>query len=224
MSFSVAFFHMGKFESFKDGFLRYNEGEEHVFHELDLDRCSYFEALSILKEEFKYDEAMKLWWKPKRGRMDRDLRPFVSDNDALQLCACAERKKERKKRVDVKRGLMWCWLVLNVDMVGKGDARVEKEDIGEKDVVANKGDARLEDEATIKDVGVADLEDAKVEDEGRDAENEDVAGVDEQSDVDDSGVEELDESEEAMLFWEFFNSKWGPLVIFITTCHDIEPL
>jgi len=96
MSFSVAFFHMGKFESFKDGFLRYNEGEEHVFHELDLDRCSYFEALSILKEEFKYDEAMKLWWKPKRGRMDRDLRPFVSDNDALQLCACAERKKERK--------------------------------------------------------------------------------------------------------------------------------
>ena len=74
--------------------------------------------------------------------------------------------------------------------------------------------------------------------------------MDEQSDVDDSGVEELDESEEAMLFWEFFNSKWywnfilgrcvilvvpnfessfvfnfrGPLVIFITTCHDIEPL
>ena len=69
-------------------------------------------------------------------------------------------------RVDVKRGLMWCWLVLNVDMVGKGDARVEKEDIGEKDVVANKGDARLEDEAIVKDVGVADLEDAKVEDEG----------------------------------------------------------
>jgi len=26
--------------------------------------------------------------------MDRDLRPFVSDNDALQLCACAKRKKE----------------------------------------------------------------------------------------------------------------------------------
>jgi len=85
-------------------------------------------------------------------------------------------------------------------------------------VVSNKGDARLEDEATVKEVRVADLRDARVEDEGileevdfsekgdarrdnsvgqgRDAENEDATGVDDQSDVDDSGVQELSESEE----------------------------
>jgi len=74
--------------------MHYNGGEEHVFHGLDPDRWSYFDALSILKEEFKYDGAMKLWWKPKSGRMDRDLRPFVTDNDALQLCAYADKKKE----------------------------------------------------------------------------------------------------------------------------------
>jgi len=76
MAFSIAFYHMGKFESFKGRFLRYQGGEEHVVHGVDADRWSYFEAFSILKEEFKYDGMVKLWWKPKRGRMDKDLKPF----------------------------------------------------------------------------------------------------------------------------------------------------
>jgi len=251
---------MGKFESFRGRFLRYNGGEEHVFHGLHLDRWSYFEALSILKEEFKYDGAMKLWWKPKRVRMDRDLRPFVSDNDTLQLCACAETKKKEVQiyvehvvsTTEPIEVIEWTQnageggseeeldvVVASVDCRdgGKGDARVEKEDIGnkgdarvEKKDIGNKGDARLEDEATVKQVGVVDLRDARVEDEAtvkqvrvidlgdarvedegilegvdvfkkgdashRDAENEDVAGMDDQSDMDDSVIEELDESEE----------------------------
>jgi len=85
---------MGKFEAFKGRFLRYKGGEEHVVHGLDADRWSYFEALSILKDEFKYDGMVKLWWKPKRGRMDRDLRPLVTDKDALELSGYAENRKE----------------------------------------------------------------------------------------------------------------------------------
>ena len=77
--------------------MRYKGGEEHIFHGLDPDRWSYFEVLSILKEEFKYDGTIKLWWKPKKGRMDRDLSPFVSDNGALQFCAYAKKIKKRSR-------------------------------------------------------------------------------------------------------------------------------
>ena len=135
---------------------------------------------------------------------DRDLRPFVLDNDALQLCACAKTKKEevhiyvvhvvsttepieviewtqnageggREEEPDV--------VVAGVECRdgGKGDARVEKEDIGK------------EDEATVKQVGVADLGDARVEDDGI------LEGVDvsEKGDASHRDVEnELDESEE----------------------------
>jgi len=51
---------IGKFESFKGRFLRYQGGEEHVVHGVNADRWSYFKALSILKEEFKYDGMVKV--------------------------------------------------------------------------------------------------------------------------------------------------------------------
>ena len=60
---------MGKFESFKVRFLHYQGREEHVIHGVDSDRWLYFEELPILKDKFKYDGVLNMWWKPKRGRM-----------------------------------------------------------------------------------------------------------------------------------------------------------
>lgn len=35
-----------------------------------------------------------MWWKPKRGSMNRDLRPLAVNRNALQLSEYAENKKE----------------------------------------------------------------------------------------------------------------------------------
>ena len=74
--------------------LRYEGGEEHVVCGLDPDMWSYFEALGILKKDFKYDGELYMWWKPKKGRMDRDLRPLCDDRHALELAEYAENKNE----------------------------------------------------------------------------------------------------------------------------------
>jgi len=44
---------------------------------------SYFKALGIMKKDFKYDGHVNLWWKPKKGRMDRDLNALSEDRHAL---------------------------------------------------------------------------------------------------------------------------------------------
>jgi len=74
--------------------LRYEGGEEHVVCGLDPDMWSYFEALGILKKDFKYDGELYMWWKPKKGRMDRDLRPLCEDRHALELAEYAENINE----------------------------------------------------------------------------------------------------------------------------------
>ena len=61
MVFSVVFHHMGKFERFRGRMLCYKGREEHVVHGLDPDIWSYFEALSILKKDFKYDGELYMW-------------------------------------------------------------------------------------------------------------------------------------------------------------------
>ena len=94
MGFSVVFHHMGKFERFRGRMLRYEGGEEHVVRGLDPDMWSYFEALGILKKDFKYDGELYMWWKPKKGRMDRDLRPLCEDKHALELAKYAENINE----------------------------------------------------------------------------------------------------------------------------------
>jgi len=76
---------MGKFERFRGRMLRYEGGEEHVVRGLDPDMWSYFEALGILKKDFKYDGELYMWWKPKKGRRDKDLRPLCEDMNALEL-------------------------------------------------------------------------------------------------------------------------------------------
>jgi len=55
---------------------------------------SYFEALGILKKDFKYDDQLYMWWKPKKGRMDRYLRPLYEDMHAWELVEYAENIKE----------------------------------------------------------------------------------------------------------------------------------
>jgi len=52
---------MGKFERFRGRMLCYKGREEHVVHGLDPDIWSYFEALSILKKDFKYDGELYMW-------------------------------------------------------------------------------------------------------------------------------------------------------------------
>jgi len=43
---------------------------------------------------------MNMWWKPKRGKMDRDLRPLTVDKDALQLSNAKYKKEEVKIYVE----------------------------------------------------------------------------------------------------------------------------
>jgi len=74
--------------------LRYEGGEEHVVRGLDPDMWSYFEALGILKKDFKYDGELYMWWKLKKGIMDRYLRPLCEDRHALELAEYAENRNE----------------------------------------------------------------------------------------------------------------------------------
>jgi len=52
---------MGMFERFRGRMLHYEGGEEHVVCGLDPDIWSYFEALGILKKDFKYDGELYMW-------------------------------------------------------------------------------------------------------------------------------------------------------------------
>jgi len=74
MGFSIVFYHMGKFERFRGRVLCYEDGEKHVMRGVDPDIWSYFEALGIVKKDFKYDGQMYIRWKSKKGRMDIYLR------------------------------------------------------------------------------------------------------------------------------------------------------
>lgn len=55
-----------------------------AYYALDPNMCSYFDALGIMRE-FKYDGDFNLWWKPKKDRMDGDLRELTINREALEL-------------------------------------------------------------------------------------------------------------------------------------------
>jgi len=97
--------------------------------------------------------------------MDKDLRPFVSNNDALQLCACAETKKEEvqiyvEHVVSIAEPIEYIEWIQNA---GEG-GREEEPNVVVAGVECQDGGKR--DEATVKEVGVADLGETRVEDEG----------------------------------------------------------
>ena len=83
---------MGKFVRAKKK-LVYVGGEKHRIHNVDPDMWSYFEAVNIVKE-FKYVGEFKLWWKPIKGSINRDLKLLVLDKDAMELATYAEQSKD----------------------------------------------------------------------------------------------------------------------------------
>ncbi|KAK7348454.1 hypothetical protein VNO80_23012 [Phaseolus coccineus] len=57
-------------------------------------------------KEFKYDFEVRLWWKPKTGRMDTHLRQFIDDKDVMKLTDGVDEDKsggvEEDKTSDVE--------------------------------------------------------------------------------------------------------------------------
>ena len=60
MSFTVVIHHRGKFVDKPN--VRYEGGEVTAIHNVDIDKWSYFGALSLVKD-LGYGDTMKLWWK-----------------------------------------------------------------------------------------------------------------------------------------------------------------
>ncbi|KAJ1392951.1 hypothetical protein SESBI_35378 [Sesbania bispinosa] len=82
MGFTVVVHHGGSFVG--DRMVRYEGGEVHAFHNLDIDNWSYFEALGLIKE-LGYREAIKLWWKGGKGRKGKNFRSITWDTYALEM-------------------------------------------------------------------------------------------------------------------------------------------
>ncbi|WVZ13613.1 hypothetical protein V8G54_011179 [Vigna mungo] len=92
MVFEIRLHHMGRFVNDKG--LRYVGGEEHVIVGVDPDRWSYFEALGIIKEQFKYAADFKLWWKGSREIMMNNVRLLSDCRDAMNLAKYAEETED----------------------------------------------------------------------------------------------------------------------------------
>ncbi|KAJ1382809.1 hypothetical protein SESBI_43931 [Sesbania bispinosa] len=66
--------------------LHYEAREIHVFHGLEMDTWSYFEALGLAKDLGYVDkDKVKMWWKEKGAPFDQGLKPLAEDDDALEL-------------------------------------------------------------------------------------------------------------------------------------------
>ena len=68
--------------------LVYVGGEKHRIHNVDPDIWSYFEAVNIVKK-FKYVGQFKIWWKPSKGSINKDLKLLVLDKDVMELATYA---------------------------------------------------------------------------------------------------------------------------------------
>jgi len=90
--FSLIVHHIRKFIT--SLVLHYKKGEKIYFSRSDSDRWSYFEAPMIVKE-FNYNFEVKLWWKSKKGRMNKDLKQLCLDRDATKVNNYAEYRKKK---------------------------------------------------------------------------------------------------------------------------------
>ncbi|KAJ1402249.1 hypothetical protein SESBI_28144 [Sesbania bispinosa] len=90
MGFTVVFHHKGRFV--RQPKLRYEEGEVHAFHNLDLDTWSYFEAIGLLKD-LGYNSPVKLWWKRKGSKGQFEWVEIKEDVIAVELATHADAKK-----------------------------------------------------------------------------------------------------------------------------------
>ncbi|KAJ1428828.1 hypothetical protein SESBI_08938 [Sesbania bispinosa] len=87
MVFCIAYYHMNSFVN--EPRLHCEAREIHVFHGLEMDTWSYFEALGLTKD-LGYVDKVKMWWKEKGTPFDRGLKPLAEDDDALELANVAE--------------------------------------------------------------------------------------------------------------------------------------
>lgn len=79
MSFEVHFHHGGGFIDEDD---EYRGGSVHVEFDCDIDRWSYFEAMSIVND-LGYSSIMRLWWKTDGPHSADGLREIKEDGDAM---------------------------------------------------------------------------------------------------------------------------------------------
>ncbi|KAJ1410726.1 hypothetical protein SESBI_21749 [Sesbania bispinosa] len=64
--------------------VRYEGGEVHAIHNIDIENWSYFEALGLVKD-LGYCEKVSLWWNVAKGRMNRTFRSIGWDSHALEM-------------------------------------------------------------------------------------------------------------------------------------------
>ena len=64
--------------------MRYEGGEVSTIHNVDIDKWSYFGALSLVKD-LGYDETMKLWWKVLGKTLNDGLKSISWYSHALEM-------------------------------------------------------------------------------------------------------------------------------------------
>ncbi|WVZ21257.1 hypothetical protein V8G54_008579 [Vigna mungo] len=149
MVFEIRLHHMGRFVNDKG--LRYVGGEEHVIIGVDPDRWSYFEALGIIKEEFKYAADFKLWWKGSREIMMNNVRLLSDDRDAMNLAKYAE-ETEDMVEIYVQHVPSEAEEVLFLTCGEESGMSVQQGHAGEEHIEVQVGDAEVgnvEEEAEI---------------------------------------------------------------------------
>ncbi|WVZ07385.1 hypothetical protein V8G54_020731 [Vigna mungo] len=177
MVFEIRLHHMSRFVNDKG--LRYVGGEEHVIIGVDPDRWSYFEALGIIKEEFKYAADFKLWWKGSGEIMMNNVRLLSDDNDAMDLAKYAEETEDMVK-IYVQHVPSEAEEILFLTCGEESGMSVQQGHAGEEHIEVEIGDA---------EVGNVEEEAEIVEEEGDRGEEEAEIGEEEA----DRGEEEVEE-------------------------------
>jgi len=90
--FNLTIHHIGKFLKAKKKLL-YIGRDKHKINNVDSDMWSYFEVVNIVKE-FKYVGEFKLWCKPSKRSIDRDLKLLLLDKDAMELATYSEQSRD----------------------------------------------------------------------------------------------------------------------------------
>lgn len=78
----------------KDARLRYDGGDVYAFSGQDYDFLSFFEACDLIKgmnSSFNIDDV-NLWWKNEDDCLEKDLKPFVNNEEATMLSLFAKKK------------------------------------------------------------------------------------------------------------------------------------
>ncbi|QCE06293.1 hypothetical protein DEO72_LG9g1304 [Vigna unguiculata] len=76
---------MGKFERFRGRMLHYEGGEKHVVRGLDPDMWSYFEALGILKKDFKHALELAKYPENRNKEVEIYVDHLVSSAQVIEL-------------------------------------------------------------------------------------------------------------------------------------------